>query len=226
LRRLNQRLGRRGTSLNQAFLPESLERLRAEIQGSRDPAVLALLENDMAVLLAAEGDVDAAFSGFHRAINHNPGCNVARRNLQVLGGPPGRHVTADSPKPAQPNHGRAKRIAFVSLLFNWPSTGGGTVHTFEAAKFLQQAGYQVRHFYAVQQHWGVGLVTKPLAVESVPLSFSADQWNADSIRHRFREAVTEFAPDCVIVTDDSQDHFHRMGSRRGARTRRLISVVC
>ncbi len=41
------------------------------------------------------------------------------------------------------------RIAIVSLLFNWPSTGGGIVHTAELATFLSKAGYEVRHFYAV-----------------------------------------------------------------------------
>jgi hypothetical protein len=37
---------------------------------------------------------------------------------------------------APPDIPRKTRVAILSLLFNWPSTGGGTVHTAEAGKFL------------------------------------------------------------------------------------------
>ena len=48
------------------------------------------------------------------------------------------------------------RIAIVSLLFNWPSTGGGIVHTAELAQFLSLDGYDVCHFFAVYEPWSVG----------------------------------------------------------------------
>jgi hypothetical protein len=34
----------------------------------------------------------------------------------------------------------ARKIAVVSFLFNWPSTGGGIVHTTELCRFLGEAG--------------------------------------------------------------------------------------
>ena len=54
------------------------------------------------------------------------------------------------------------RIAIVSLLFNWPSTGGGIVHKAELAQFLSLDGYEVCHFFAVYEPWSVGKVTESL----------------------------------------------------------------
>lgn len=96
---------------------------------------------------------------------------------------------------------RRVRIAILSLLFNWPSTGGGTVHTAESAKFLSNAGYEVRHFYARNPEWGLGEVTESLDYARTPLNFNSRTWQADEIVHRFREAVDEFAPDYVLITD-------------------------
>ncbi len=58
------------------------------------------------------------------------------------------------------------RIAIVSLLFNWPSTGGGIVHTAELAQFLSLDGYDVCHFFAVYEPWSVGAVTESLPYNS------------------------------------------------------------
>ena len=58
-----------------------------------------------------------------------------------------------------PSQSRPTRIGIVSLLFNWPSTGGGTVHTAELARFLTRVGYDVRHFVICQPNWGIGNVT-------------------------------------------------------------------
>lgn len=95
---------------------------------------------------------------------------------------------------------RRTKVAFLSLLFNWPSTGGGTIHTYEAAKFLQRAGYDVRHIYARHGSWRVGQVPEPLETPSRVLEFDED-WNDEAIRRRFRDAVDEFAPDAVLLTD-------------------------
>ncbi|MEX1028260.1 MAG: glycosyltransferase family 4 protein [Candidatus Paceibacterota bacterium] len=93
------------------------------------------------------------------------------------------------------------RIAVASLLFNWPSTGGGIIHTAELAKFLSLSDFEVCHFYAKHEPWAIGHVEGRLPYASEPLEFSSDAWNAHEIRGRFREAVTRYAPDCVIVTD-------------------------
>ncbi|MCC7424297.1 MAG: glycosyltransferase [Planctomycetaceae bacterium] len=108
-----------------------------------------------------------------------------------------RHSRASSAGPAR----RPMRVALLSLLFNWPSTGGGTIHTFEAAKFLSRAGYDVQHIYARQDGWRLGQVTEPLAAPSVELRFDDHDWNPDTIRTRFRAALDDFQPDAVIVTD-------------------------
>ena len=47
------------------------------------------------------------------------------------------------------------RVAILSFLFNWPSTGGGNHHTAELAHFLGRAGYEVKHFFARYPGWGL-----------------------------------------------------------------------
>lgn len=93
------------------------------------------------------------------------------------------------------------RVAIVSLLFNWPSTGGGIVHTAELGIFLQRSGFEVRHIFARFPEWGIGNVDQPLAVPSEGLTFAPSHWNAADIQGRFRNAVDRFAPDYVIITD-------------------------
>lgn len=93
------------------------------------------------------------------------------------------------------------RLAIVSLLFNWPSTGGGIVHTAELAEFLSRDGVEVCHFYAVYKPWSVGGVTEPLPYNSCSIQFDERGWNRSGIQNAFRSAVTEFSPDAVIVTD-------------------------
>lgn len=93
------------------------------------------------------------------------------------------------------------KIAIVSLLFNWPSTGGGIVHTAELCRFLQEHGFEICHFYAVHSDWSVGNVEGDLPYESQALTFDLDHWNRDGIVSTFRQAVRHFAPDAVIVTD-------------------------
>lgn len=89
----------------------------------------------------------------------------------------------------------------MSLLFNWPSTGGGTVHTAETGKFLRRAGYDVQHIYASYPEWGLGNVTEPTGAPSVRLEFGPASWNAEAIQKQFRQAVDAFDPDYVIITD-------------------------
>ena len=92
-------------------------------------------------------------------------------------------------------------MAILSFLFNWPSTGGGIIHTVELAQFLERAGFDVRHFYARFLEWGVGQVESSPPFESESLEFDATNWNAAAIQQRFREAVDAFNPNYVIITD-------------------------
>jgi FkbM family methyltransferase len=93
------------------------------------------------------------------------------------------------------------RVALLSFLFNWPSTGGGIVHTVELGQFLGRAGYAVEHFYARFPAWGIGGVESPVPFPSTPLDFDEATWNRDAIQARFRAAVDRFRPDYVILTD-------------------------
>lgn len=165
-------------------------------------ALRSFVENDLATLAAVAGDRLGACELLKSALDFDPLCPSARENLALL-----EAQRADTEFPNwsidQTAHvnGPSTRIAIVSLLFNWPSTGGGTVHTAELGKFLSRAGYLVRHFFARNVAWGVGNVTTDTGVPSTPLTFEPQDWCADEIRRRFRRAIEEFRPDFVVVTD-------------------------
>lgn len=93
------------------------------------------------------------------------------------------------------------RIAIVSLLFNWSSTGGGIVHTAELAQFLSLDGCDVCHFFAVFEPWSVGTVTESLPYNSCAIQFCEQSWNREGIHAAFQNAVDSFQPKAVIVTD-------------------------
>ena len=93
------------------------------------------------------------------------------------------------------------RVAILSFLFNWPSTGGGNHHTAELAQFLARAGYDVKHFFARYPGWGIGRVTEELISPSEAIEFDESSWNVAEIQARYRQAVDAFAPDYVIITD-------------------------
>ena len=93
------------------------------------------------------------------------------------------------------------RVAVLSFLFNWPSTGGGNHHTAELAKFLALDGYDVKHYFARYPGWGIGQVTDELISPSEAIEFDESTWNVADIQARFRGAVDAFDPDYVIITD-------------------------
>ncbi len=133
------------------------------------------------------------------------------------GGPEGRMrggISPGSPAPHPPfghplpgrgegedSSGGALRVAVLSFLFNWPSTGGGNHHTAELARFLGRAGYEVKHFFAHYPGWGIGHVTDELISPSEAIEFDDPSWNVAEIQARYRAAVDAFAPDYVIITD-------------------------
>ena len=93
------------------------------------------------------------------------------------------------------------RVAILSFLFNWPSTGGGNHHTAELARFLARAGYEVKHFFAEYPGWRIGRVTDELISPSEAIAFDDASWNVATIQAKFRQAVEAFAPDFIIITD-------------------------
>lgn len=194
------RLARRGR-VGQA------RRLYAAVGASSvDPRFKALAANDLAVLAALDGDLAGAHAALRDALAAGGPCEPARLNAAVLEAElasrcpqPGTAASALS-GPSVPPTGPV-RVAVLSLLFNWPSTGGGTVHTAELAHFLARAGYDVRHFYARYPGWGVGAVAAPTPYPSEPLEFDDASWDASEIEARFRQAVAAFDPDHVLITD-------------------------
>jgi glycosyltransferase involved in cell wall biosynthesis len=170
------------------------------------PSLYALIENDLGALDALVGEIARARNHFERALSLDPNCQVARQNLDSIADPeidppPVRALAACEIPRAKALSNDKVRVAIVSMLFNWPSTGGGTVHTAEAGKFLTRAGYDVRHFYAQFAHWGVGNVAQPLDYPAEALPFEPAEWTAAEIQRRFREAIDKFSPDYVILTD-------------------------
>jgi len=154
------------------------------------------------VISALAGDRVTARSGFEEALSSHEACHAARENLKVLTDSPAPgDVRATIQPAAESAAAQSVKVAILSLLFNWPSTGGGTVHTAETATFLSQAGFDVRHFYARHSDWQVGCVEEELPYPGQPIEFDASTWNAADIQGLFRTAVDEFRPDYVIITD-------------------------
>jgi glycosyltransferase involved in cell wall biosynthesis len=175
------------------------------VSAEDDLRAKALIRNDLAVLDAVGGDPSAALAGFEAALAIDATCEPARLNRDLvkadfpeLAGLPDPVVMPPlvDPVPAGP-----VKVALVSFLFNWPSTGGGIIHTVELAQFLAKAGYEVRHFYARHEPWGIGRVERPLPFPSEVLEFEPAGWTVPAIQARFRQAVDAFRPDYVIITD-------------------------
>lgn len=150
--------------------------------------------NSLGVLAAESGDEPAAVALFQQALEIDPDCRAARQNLALCRG---MDVLIDSPIPSE----RPTRIAILSFLFNWPSTGGGIIHTVELTQFIQRAGYEVRLIHPRYEPWGIGHVDGSCPVPTTVLPFATADWNVSRIQEQFRSAVDEFAPDHVLITD-------------------------
>src|SRR5262249_31121249 len=112
---------------------------------------------------------------------------------------------------------RVTKVAIVSFLFNWPTAGGGNVHTAELARALAKAGYAVRHFYPCFAPWDIGNVTAaPFPSEG--LEFTEHDWNVAAIQARFRQAVDAFGPDFVLIQDAWNFKPHLAEALRGYPT--------
>jgi glycosyltransferase involved in cell wall biosynthesis len=109
------------------------------------------------------------------------------------------------------------KVAILSFLFNWPSSGGGNVHTAELARFLARAGYAVHHFYPRYGPWAIGNVTDP-PFPSEGLDFTEADWNVAGIQARFRQAVDASGPDVVLVMDAWNFKPHLAEAMRGYPT--------
>lgn len=185
-------------------LAESRTAYDALLGASEHSGTRPLIENDLAVLDALGGDLASARDRLLRVVEADSRFAAGLENLSLVESeletalPPidsvGNSIT-------ESNSNQQIKVAIVSLLFNWPSTGGGTIHTAETGQFLQRAGYDVRHIYVQFEPWGLGQVVTPLAVPSEALRFEIPDWNASEIQRRVRKAVDAYGPDFVIITD-------------------------
>ncbi len=169
-----------------------------------DTKLQALISNDLAVLAAHEGNLEAARLGFRAALAADPCCTSAAANLAEIETSRSESAVVDKPSPVDVASTSAIsriKVAILSFLFNWPSTGGGIVHTVELAKFLEEAGYEVKHFHVQFLPWGIGEVTAPTPFISEVLAFEPRDWHVAAIQQRYRAAVDLFQPDYVILTD-------------------------
>jgi glycosyltransferase involved in cell wall biosynthesis len=121
------------------------------------------------------------------------------------------------PKSEVENPKSGSRIAILSFLFNWPSTGGGNMHTAGLVEFLARAGYEVRHFFARFPAWGIGRVAADDLRASEAIAFDEAGWNVSEIQAGFRCAVDRFGPDYVAITDAWNMKPHLAEAMRGYR---------
>jgi len=199
----------------QGHLGEARGAYEKIMQTAQDPVLRALACNDLAVLSAVRGDNAEALRGFEAALTLDTRCEPARLNRDLLltdrpapagvAAPaavvagPSAQVAPSAPKPAP--QVAPVRVAVLSFLFNWPSTGGGIVHTVELIDFLRRAGYDVRHVYCCYAPWEIGIVTEVPPFDSVALAFDEASWTLANVQARYREAVDAYRPDYVLLTD-------------------------
>ena len=117
------------------------------------------------------------------------------------------------------------RVAVLSLLFNWPSTGGGNMHTAGLVDFLGRDGFDVRHFYAQYEPWGIGRVAHATTWSPARhLHSPKPSGTLPTIRERFRAAVDSFAPDYVVISDTWNMKPHLAEAMRGYPTILLMQA--
>ena len=195
---------RRACKLVGEGLHEDAQRAYSKLEArTNDFGLRGMITNDLAVLAALHGDVNRARSGLESVREE---CEPSRLNEALLNAefsqPAVTPFSSDLAFPVSAGSSPDPiRVAILSFLFNWPSTGGGTVHTAELARFLVEAGYDVRHFYARHEAWRVGQVEAPIPHPSEAIDFDDAAWSIPQILSRFRHAVDAFNPDHVIITD-------------------------
>lgn len=154
------------------------------------------IHNDLGVLAALEGIIDDAARSFETAVRLSPEWAVPKSNLARI---VGQQESEGAVPVDHPDH--RTRIAIVSLLFNWPSTGGGTVHTAELARFLTRAGYNVLHVVIVYPEWSIGKIADEVDWPIRRLEFNPSNWTVESVQEAVRLAVQDFDPTAVVITD-------------------------
>ncbi|REJ69535.1 MAG: glycosyltransferase [Planctomycetota bacterium] len=165
------------------------------------------VRNDLAVLNAMQGKLEASRAELKDVIDGCPGWIVAKKNAASVHSAMNAAATSEMPASCRRSNSSREgsrapcKISILSFLFNWPSTGGGIVHTVELVDFLGRAGYIVEHVHAKYEPWGIGRVDDTLPIRSIGIEFDNRSWNVPTIQAAFRRAVDQFEADVVIITD-------------------------
>ncbi len=117
-------------------LDQARAMLDRQLAATANPPLRALVLNDLAAIEALAGKVDGARQRLREAVALDAGCSPARLNATFLEASGARAVPFTPVPPPAPTGSRAEgpvRVAILSLLFNWPSTGGGTVRRWRAS---------------------------------------------------------------------------------------------
>lgn len=176
---------------------EQAERIFRQLLTTADaPRIRATVYNDLATLAALAGDEHKARRLLSEAFSLDPHCPPARENWTTLG--LGQLPACDTPA-SEPVRDKVK-VAIVSGMFNWPSAGGGNVHTVQLAQALRCAGYTVEHFYLEYEPWSIGHV-EHCPARSQPIQFNDATWTLQEVQRRVAAAVRQSAPDVVLLTD-------------------------
>lgn len=152
----------------------------------------ALILSDLGAIAAQQGRTDEARHLFQQALATDRDCRAAQKNLEIL--------ERLSPTPREYSNGKPIRIAVVSVLFNWPSTGGGNVHTVELVRALHSARYNVQHFYLSHPSLMTGEVSE-LTIPSQAVIVDNATFSVEKLQDAFRDCVARFRPDVVFLTD-------------------------
>jgi glycosyltransferase involved in cell wall biosynthesis len=208
----------------------------------------ALIQNDLAAIAAMQGQLGDACHSWRAVLDRDATCEPARLNLALVEAELVTAKVSDSTsEPRTASSGPTEdfeadrntqslfppsalsppscpRIAVLSFLFNWPSTGGGNMHTAGLVDFLGRAGYEVRHFYASYPAWGIGRVTRGELPGSHAIEFSETDWNVPEIQRRFRAAVDAYGPDDVVISDTWNMKPHLAEAMRGYPTILLMQA--
>lgn len=96
---------------------------------------------------------------------------------------------------------KARRLAFVDLLFSWPPNGGADADLYNVVQGLQAAGHEV-HLFVVHEVGSTdrGLVDpSALPFPATRLNFSRRELRPETVTAALRESVDGFNPDLVFV---------------------------
>jgi len=114
------------------------------------------------------------------------------------------------------------RIAIIDLLFSWPPHGGADVDVYHVAQGLMQHGHEIQLFFIKEPTaWERGLADPALLpFPAHSLVFSNNEMTESSLTVRVRDAIEQYRPDYVFLT---QAYFLKVPLILALRDYRVVS---